>query len=341
MAGHGDRAGRHETALVTFPVAMRDAVVTAAGAAGHSIVREVSLAGHGIRFTADERIAPAVLPAFSHLPAWTGGAALRVDVGVLQPEVRNTLALDTLDPGGALDHFDGGISVLHRQAHAAAVLDRHAGRLYALVRDPARDAATDAKPLQLPLSIYFGERDVDFVHAGLVAHAGTGVLVAGRSGSGKSTVAFSSLLEGLDFLGDDCVAVHQAAGRIDGYRVFADGCLEQSHLGRLPALRARGSRGDGKAVIEAAAPAAVGSTARIRAVMVPRITGAAGVSVAPIRSAEALMALAPSSIVKRAVPAGVVLSRLSRLVQSVPCYRLDMGRPERVGPAVRRFLESL
>ena len=322
---------------------MRDAVVASAVARGRSSVHAVSLAGHDVRFTIDERIASAVLPAFSHLPKASGAAALCVRVNVLEGELRRALELETLGLGGALDHLDGGATVLHRQPHAATVLDRDAATVHAVVHEGGHDAATDAKPLQLPLSIFFAERDVDFVHGGLVALRGEGVLLAGRSGSGKSTVAFASMLAGLDFLGDDCVAVTYAPDCIAGHRIFADGCLEYSHVERLPALRVRAARRDGKAVVEAVGltGATTPSSACIRGVIVPRITGSSDVSMVPIRPAEALMALAPSSIVKRAVPGAAVLSRLSRLVQRVPCYRLEMGPVERVGAEVRTFLEAL
>jgi len=224
------------------------------------------------------------------------------------------------------------------------VLDRSRGRLCALV-DPLRvDASGRAKPLQALLSIFCADRGIDLLHGGLVSLDGRGALLAGQSGSGKSTVAFAALVEGLDYLGDDCVAVRWPGNIVEGHSVFACGCLEHDHLERFPgAWRGAPDPTGEKAVLTAAAVASrplVASTT-IRAVVVPCVTGATDVRIEPIGAAAALLALAPSSIVKRAVPAAGALARMTRLVKTVPCFRLEMGDVDRVGPAVRALLEEV
>jgi hypothetical protein len=70
---------------------------------------------------------------------------------------------------------------------------------------------------------------------------------------------------------------------------------------------------------------ASGGSARIRAVLLPRVTGGAPRAL-PLSPAKALLGLAPSSIRSMAPqPMAAGLARLARLVEAVPCHQLEVS----------------
>ena len=58
------------------------------------------------------------------------------------------------------------------------------------------------------------------LHAACVGHGGEGILLLGRSGSGKTTVSLHCLLDGLEFLAEDSVLVAPSALRATGIANF-------------------------------------------------------------------------------------------------------------------------
>ncbi len=54
-----------------------------------------------------------------------------------------------------------------------------------------------------PISIWFKQRGLFFMHAGCVAQKGGGILLAGPPGAGKSSLALLAVKEGFQFLGDE------------------------------------------------------------------------------------------------------------------------------------------
>ncbi len=311
------------------------------------LTRRVTIAGISARLTFDDRIADSIFEPFSHLDprADDTAEALRVFVAAIDADSAEALRLDELPESGTVDVWHDGETVAHFQRDSVAVLDRTRGTIRALMCDPRmRESWKRAKPLQLPLSVFFADRGIDLLHGGLVSLGGTGVLLAGAGGSGKSTVALASLLTGLDFLGDDCVAMKETSGRFEGYSVFGSGCLERAHLASFPLL------GDGhldnprgKAVLPAARlfGGQMAPSTTIRGIVLPHVTGGSRVSIRPASGKETLLALAPSSILKRAMPAGPALARMARMVRSLPAYHLDMGPVDEIGPRVRDLLLEL
>ena len=331
-----------EPAMVSEIIASR---VDAALAGGVVESRRLSMARASIDMRVEQDVAPCILTPFAHLQTrgGDGHATLHVDVAALRERDAEALDLDGLPDNGVV--ISDGDRIVHLHRHTAAVLDRAAGRIRALVRNTNGVASWyRAKPLQLPLSIFFADRGVDLLHGGLVSLQGNGVLIAGTGGSGKSTLTLASLLEGLDFLGDDCVAAQEIEGRFEGHSVFGSSCLEHAHLRRFPLLGGTGADDvEAKAVLPIAQLFAdrMASSTTIRAIVLPRVTHGDQVTLQPTSGREALLALAPSSILGRAVPAAGALARMARLVREIPAFRLEMGPVDEAGPRMRALLEEL
>lgn len=308
--------------------------------------RHFTIARAAIAMQVEPEVAPFLLGPFAHLQSPRGSvhrADLHIAVAALRERDAAALALEDVPDTGIVTSADGVIVHLHR--HSVVVFDRAAGRIRALAGSADGVASWQrAKPLQLPLSIFFADRGVDLLHGGLVSLDGNGILLAGAGGSGKSTLTVAALLEGLDFLGDDCVGVQHADGDFHGYSIFGSSCLERGHLQRfsLPgAMPADGT--EPKAVLPMAQMFAdrMAATTIIRAIVLPRVTHAERVSVHPASAKEALLALAPSSILKRAVPAAHALARMAHLVREVPTFRLEMGPVAEAGARIRTLLGEL
>jgi hypothetical protein len=196
-----------------------------------------------------------------------------------------------------------------------------------------------AAPLRNPLFWLLGNRGRFLTHAAAVGYDGKAALIVGPGGSGKSTTALTCLLAGFDYLGDD----YTVTSTHDGPRVD---CLYGSAK-----LSPRGVDGMDELVRDAAEFAAtdgeklvvwpirtfpdrVVTSAAVEAILVPTITGEPATTLAPITKADALRALAPSSILQFPAGGAAALAAMARLVEAVPCRALLLGTDRRSIPAV-------
>ena len=86
-------------------------------------------------------------------------------------------------------------------------------------------------------------------------------------------------------------------------------------------------------------PSQLARVATIRAVLVPRIRGEATTRLLAASKREALLALAPSSLIHLPNSGARSLDRVARLIEHVPCYWLELGRDWEA--AVPRHVEEL
>jgi hypothetical protein len=56
---------------------------------------------------------------------------------------------------------------------------------------------------------------------------------------------------------------------------------------------------------------------------------------------QALLALAPGSILKRAVPPAAALARMTSMLRELPAYALEMGPVAEAGARLRALLEEI
>jgi len=186
-----------------------------------------------------------------------------------------------------------------------------------------------AAPLRAILARWASRRGLRLIHAGAVGRADGCLLLAGRSGAGKSTTALACLGSGLAYLSDDFCLV-----RADGptaFSLYSAAKLSDSTLAMLPHLAPAatypGPPGE-KAVAylhEHAAPSLL-ARAPVRAVVLPRI-GAAGKSVLrPVGRASALREMTPSAIDDDPSLREDAFRVLAALASAVPCHVLELGR---------------
>lgn len=187
-----------------------------------------------------------------------------------------------------------------------------------------------ASPLRLLLHWWLREQGRQYVHAGAVGSPDGAVLLAGRSGSGKSNTSLGALGAGLGYLSDDYCAVGlEPEPRV--YSLYSTGKTGEADLERLPFLRPHVSnpiRPDhDKALyfLNEVLPERMVREAPLKAIVLPHITGSGPTRLRQASAAEAVMALAPSTIGQLAYAGPEVTVSLGRLARALPCLHLDIA----------------
>ena len=183
-----------------------------------------------------------------------------------------------------------------------------------------------------------------------MARDGDGLLFGGPGGSGKSTMALCCLEAGYQYIGDDYVTLRMSPdGGFVGHSVYCSTHVEPGHLGRFPhlqpyAIPGRLPREDKSLVmLSQVRPEGLGRSARIRAVLLPRVVDREGSDFRPASKVASMLRLAPSSLwlLPHAGAGPQEFNRLTRFLESVPTYWFDVGRdfgqiPKRVGEILDR-----
>lgn len=200
-----------------------------------------------------------------------------------------------------------------------------------------RDAAAlpwyeRAAPLRTLLHWILSANGRSLMHAAAVAPGqdGPGLLLAGPGGSGKSTTSLLCLGAGFRYAGDDYVAVTRSE---DGYRahsLYGSAKMSRETLGRLPFLRPglRVEPSDGEKGVVMLSDLAAGrlvSSFPVAALVVPRVTGGDRSRIRRATAAEALRALAPTTLFQLPGSGAAELDRIAALSRSVPAWAVELG----------------
>lgn len=185
-------------------------------------------------------------------------------------------------------------------------------------------------------------------HAGAVGLAEGGVIIVGKSGSGKTTSTLACLGSDLFYAGDDYILMEEqadAAWRV--HTLYDTAKLKPEDLDRFPQLAPHCINRDKlplqKAIFQVNEhwPASMTRGFPLKAILVPRITGQAETQLRPAPASAAMMALAPTSILQFAGGGRSAFTKFAKLCEKVPCYYLDAGtHMPGIPRAITRFLES-
>jgi hypothetical protein len=337
-----------------------DAVASYATAADANevSVERLSMAGTtvSLRF-ASQALRERLAPAFAHLVSSSDGEAPELTVHLW--DSASTGAPPPPRPTVPEDHAQGALYHVNEPPVRAAylpgleilsMLDSEAGAAWHWVGDAAAQPYWEqACPIRQILFWWLRSRGYLQVHGAAVGTPTAGVLVVGKAGSGKSTVALSSLGSDLLYAADDYVAVTgEPEPRVQS--LYNSGKLEPDHVhGLLPNLLPLLSNADRleseKAVIYVHRhfPAQTTSGFPLSAVLVPRVrVGQRESAIVETSRAAAFAALAPSTIIQLHTADPAVFRALSNLIERVPCYGLELGSDITAIPAViQDFLAGL
>lgn len=309
----------------------------AAAAAGGVAELRLKVAGRPVRIRfAGARAAEALSSAFSHLVAREGEPP-ELTLHVWDSGTRGN---DADGAGASYYHEQDGMRALHQPASDVfSVLSAEADTGWFWMPDANGLPYWDyTAPFRHLLSWWLDAQGLRQVHGGAVGTDEGGLLLVGPGGSGKSTTALSTLVdERLRYAGDDYVAV--GSGRAPAvHSLYCSGKVHPDDLHRLPHLApalAGGVRPDEKAVfyVEQAFPGRSIAGFPLRAIVVPRVTERRAARAVPGTRAEALAALAPSTIFQLHPPARDALAWMAELVRTVPTFVLELGSDVETIPA--------
>lgn len=248
-----------------------------------------------------------------------------VATGPLRPRANDGEWVFTLGAPG--DRF-----LCHRRARMITWLDRERGHLVGWASDARQSSPYDlGKPLFLPLLLWHADRGTAVVHAALVAQDGTGLLLVGKEGSGKTSAALACLGAGFDYLGDDYIGLRRADRGHTGYSLYGTAWASPLQFRALLGL----SRDDlheipgGQKALARLSPvfdARLVPNAHIAAVAVTHWAPQGSPRVRRISPGKALLAVGPSSLLRLPTSKTTHLEVISRLVQDTPCFQLDPGQ---------------
>jgi hypothetical protein len=181
-------------------------------------------------------------------------------------------------------------------------------------------------PFLSALSQWAQIEQLTLAHAAAVANDdGAAALLVGRGGSGKSTSALAAWLSGFHLLGDDYVLLDQDHCV---HALYRSSKVTAQTLDRLPALKAYqriAADAAHKAVLTLAQAPRLAASAPLRAVLVPEIRPGQRSALAPISAAQALRALAPSTLLQLPGGDATALAALGSLVRARRCFALTLG----------------
>jgi len=226
-------------------------------------------------------------------------------------------------------------------------IDRRTGRAVGWFPSSRLSEQERGKPLQFAIHLLQADRGTPVIHAALVAHQGAGALLVGNGGKGKTTAALACVVAGFDFFADDYVAVERLdADRFVGHSLYDSVWLTphgwELFSGRMP-LPGRPACADSEkrlVHLSDVCPSQVRSSVPIHAVVSTDL-GDDRCAGHPISKAEALLAVAPSSLLQLPVSGRILFERMTELLSSTPCYRLDVGRdPTGVATLVAALLKK-
>jgi len=202
-----------------------------------------------------------------------------------------------------------------------------------------------AAPLREILQAWFDHKGGIFVHAAAIGNEDGAVLLVGKGGSGKTTTAIACADTDLRLLGEDyCLVTGFGQPQAHAHSLYCSAKLTDHSLDLLPHLKPlvinddRKDR-DGKAIVMFGQHFPMLSHAPVKAIVLPTRTDSDRMKLIAASPTDALMALAPSTILQLSGQAQSALGHMKQLVEKIPAYRLELGkRPRDAAEHLRRLV---
>lgn len=191
---------------------------------------------------------------------------------------------------------------------------------------PTHETAT---PLRNLLHWFLMHNDAHFIHSGAVGTPAGGVLLAGKAGSGKSTTAVACLESELQYAADD-YSMLSAEPEPHVYSLYATAKLHGHTLARVAHVKAtvvNPHELDEKATVllYPAWQEKLLYHFPLRAILLPRVTGARDTKLVPATTAASIRALTLSTVLILPRTDAVTVQKLNHLIARVPAYHLELG----------------
>jgi len=278
-------------------------------------------------------------PAVLSLYVWDG----RGD-GIVLPE-SSVLRRDDAPEEGLGGYAGDTLRAFYQPvAGALSLLDTANGRATWWLRDVAAAPYYErAAPFKHVLQWWIADRGGAMLHSAAVGIDGSGLLIAGPSGSGKSSTALACVDAGFAFASDDYVLI-DATHPPHAHLAYATAKVVRSSLARHAHHKSHFrnlAMDDEKPMlfVHDLAPERIGSPLALRAIVLPVVAHRAATLLTPIHPAEMLRALAPSSVLLFPLAGDAAFRRMADLCRELPCFRAELADdPDDVAAALRGLL---
>lgn len=183
-------------------------------------------------------------------------------------------------------------------------------------------------PFRTLLFNWFYKKNYLFIHAAGISKSTSGVLLTGKGGSGKSTTALACLQSSLLYAGDDYIMVDPE--NCIGYSLYNIGKLEAHNVFRFPEFKKfivnehALDTEKGRLFVSDFYPEKIIKQFTIKAILLPKYTGLTETTIKHASKADAMKAMAPSSIWLLRTDAEMV-KKIASLIRKLPCYWLYTG----------------
>ena len=298
-----------------------------------------------VRYT-DLALAEVLSRATRHLvAAASGGSDLTIDC-VTDPSVARRAPADWPTVGTVYGDDGSTAFTWDPPEGPLYVYDRTRRHGWAVFSSPDAVPTWDqATPFRQILQWWSVDRGLQLIHAAAVGHDSAGLLLVGRSGSGKSTTALACLEAGLGFAADDyCLLSPGDPPRV--YSLYLSAKADARAAMLLPGLREPLTKSPlstwGKSVLFAdeIRPDAVSGGFPVHGIVVPRLTGDATSRLSRLSPAAALRALAPSTLLQMPGNHSAGLAAMAEIVRDLPAWELTLGSPGDGATAIKELLDQ-
>lgn len=200
-------------------------------------------------------------------------------------------------------------------------------------------------PLRNILHWFLMRHGAHFIHSGAVGLPSGGVLLAGKSGSGKSTTAVGCLNSTLQFAADDYCVVTSNPHIV--YSLYSSAKLRSENLARVPhvtpvvANRHELHAEKATALLQHAWNEKLVLKMPVRAILLPRVCGQRDTTLTPASPLDSIRALTMSTISFLPRTDIATVQQLNRFVTSLPAFHLCLGTDmAQVPQIISRLLEG-
>ncbi len=200
-------------------------------------------------------------------------------------------------------------------------------------------------PLRTILHWWLESNGRQLVHAAGLGYRGRGVLIPGRGGSGKSSTALACLEAGLDYIGDDYLAIAMDPEPVM-YRLFNTAKLEPAQMARFPGLaRCRSVLDPGfdKSVLflDTAYAGQLRTSLPLSRILKPSISGRPETTFSDVSALDVELGMSSETLAHLPHVGGHTVAFLERISKQVPRAEIHLGtdRPQIVRE-IRQHLEQ-
>jgi len=337
-----------------FFLRLRDGFELASARSGE-LARDFCVAGTSVRLRfAGQALTPSILPGLAHpVHGLASEPSFQIflwdseSTGVAPPPAPrpwrdfssrgNIWGFDSFHYRSSFQWGTGAVNVMDRGARQAVFWVPSHQHLPAWVL---------ASPLRGILHWWMELNGRQLVHAAAVGCGDAGVLIPGKGGSGKSSTALSCLLNGMDFVADDYLALAMDP-EPRAHRLYTTAKLDRSNLTRYPELVSRcrivDQPGFDKVVLflEDEFGQQLRDSLRLKLVLRPFLSGLPETILVPVDASEIERSLSSETLRQLPHVGAKTVEFLERVSLDVPHAAIHLGTDrKRIPVAIKQALES-